>query len=82
MLWESWTIEMTNKECSREANGERNLNPFFLKWQSRFSGHTLKRGRLEPIKTEEKINRKRGWGRPREKIINGLMWWHDKNSLR
>ena len=44
--------------------------------QTKFFGHVMKRGVSENIVTTGKITGRRGRGRPREMIPEGLRQWH------
>ncbi|GFO23298.1 RNA-directed DNA polymerase from mobile element jockey-like [Plakobranchus ocellatus] len=67
--------DKTNERVLSEANKRRSLVRTIRKRQATFVGHVVRRGKLEHLVTTGKFEGKRGRGRPREKIIDGLATW-------
>ena len=76
MLRIPWIARVTNIDCLKEANETRQLYTTIRKRQTAFFGHVMRRGALENIVTTGKIEGKRGRGRPREMMLDGLRRWH------
>ncbi|GFN87742.1 hypothetical protein PoB_001424800 [Plakobranchus ocellatus] len=74
MLRIPWTAKKTNERVLKEANKRRSLVRTIRKRQATFLGHVMRRGKLEHLVTG-KFEGKRGRGRQREKIMNGLATW-------
>ncbi|GFO35175.1 UDP-glucuronosyltransferase 2a1-like [Plakobranchus ocellatus] len=56
-------------------DGLRSLVRTIRKRQASFLGHVMRRGKLEHLVTTGKFEGKRGRGRQREKIMDGLATW-------
>ncbi|GFN73966.1 retrovirus-related pol polyprotein from type-2 retrotransposable element r2dm [Plakobranchus ocellatus] len=72
MLRIPWTAKKTNERVLNEANKRRSLVRTIRKRQATFLGHVMRRGKLEHLVTTGKFEGKRGRGRQREKIMDGL----------
>jgi hypothetical protein len=66
MLKIKWTDKVTNEDCFKTANQQRSLVKNITKNQSTFSGHVIRKTGFENTIITEKIEGKRGRGRPRE----------------
>jgi hypothetical protein len=71
-----WTAKVTNNDCLEMANESRTLYANIRRRQTLFFGHIMRRDALENIVTTGKIDGRRGRGRPREMMIDGLRRWH------
>jgi hypothetical protein len=67
--------ETHNKATLLEANEQRHIFADIMKRQAKFIAHVLKKRTLEDIMTTGKISEKRGRGRQRENILDGLTKW-------
>ena len=76
MLRIPWTARVTNDDCLKQANETRTLYTTIRQRQTAFLGHVMRREALENIVTTGKIEGKRGRGRPREVMLDGLRRWH------
>ncbi|GFO19307.1 craniofacial development protein 2-like [Plakobranchus ocellatus] len=65
----------TNERVLNEANKRRSLVRTIRKRQATFLGHVMRRGKLEHLVTTGKFEGKRGRGRQRERIMDGLATW-------
>ena len=70
------TARVNNDDCLEMANESRTLYTAIRRRQTKFFGHVMRRGALENIVTTGKINGRRGRGRPREMMLDGLRQWH------
>ncbi|GFO47311.1 eukaryotic translation initiation factor 3 subunit f [Plakobranchus ocellatus] len=70
-----WTAKKTNERVLNEANKRRSLVRTIRKRQATFLGHVMRRGKLEHLVTTGKFEGKRGRGKQREKIMDGLATW-------
>ena len=59
MLRIRWTAKMTNEDCMKKANHQRNLLKNIRKRQSSFFGHVMRRAGIENFVTTGRINGKR-----------------------
>ncbi|GFO42878.1 hypothetical protein PoB_006938300 [Plakobranchus ocellatus] len=64
-----------NERVLNEANKRRSLVRTIRKRQATFLGHVMRRGKLEHLVTTGKFEGKRGRGRQRDKIMDGLATW-------
>ncbi|GFR61997.1 endonuclease-reverse transcriptase [Elysia marginata] len=81
MLRFSWTHRKSNETVLIEANSRRSLIKTIRKRQATFLGHVMRREKLEHLITTGKLDGKRGRGKPREKMMDGLKRWLGSGSL-
>ena len=70
-----WTQKKSNVAVSKEADARRSLINRRRKRQATFIGHAIRRDGLEHLVTTGMLEGKRGRGRQREKILDGLISW-------
>ena len=75
-----WTATKTNAEVVIDTGVKRSLISNIRGRQSRFLGHMLRRTQLEHLITTGKIKERRDRGRQKEKLLDGLVLWHDRSS--
>ena len=75
MLRIPWTAKKSNETVLKEAETERSLIMKIRKRQATFFGHIMRGGGLEHFITTGKLDGKRGKGRQREKMLDGLKSW-------
>ena len=75
MLKIPWTAKRTNVEVMEEAGLTRSLVNRIKKQQATFVGHILRRKGLEHLVITGKMEGRRGRGRQREQMIDGLAAW-------
>ncbi|GFR73120.1 hypothetical protein ElyMa_003858500 [Elysia marginata] len=63
-----------------EANSRRSLIKTIRKRQATFLGHVMRREKLEHLITTGKLDGKRGRGKQREKMMDGLKRWLGSGS--
>ncbi|GFS12970.1 hypothetical protein ElyMa_001385600 [Elysia marginata] len=81
MLRISYTEKKSNEPVLIEANSRRSLIKTIRKRQATFLGHVMRREKLEHLITTGKLDGKRGRGKQREKIMDGLKRWLGSGSL-
>ena len=74
-----WTAKKTIAEVLIDAGVKRSIISNIRVRKSRFLGHVL-RTTLEHLITTGKIKGRRDRGRQREKLLDGLVLWHDRSS--
>ena len=80
MLRVPWTARKTNIEVLKETNTRRSLISRLRKRQAQFVGHIMRRDGLENLITTGKLEGRRARGRQREKILDGLATWMEKDK--
>ncbi|GFR72916.1 endonuclease-reverse transcriptase [Elysia marginata] len=80
MLRISWTERKSNDTVIIEANSRRSLIKTIRKRQATFLGHVMRREKLEHLITTGKLDGKRGRGKQREKMMDGLKRWLGSGS--
>ena len=80
MLRVPWTARKTNIEVLKEANTRRSLISRLRKRQAQFVGDIMRRDGLENLITTGKLEGGRARGRQREKILDGLATWMEKDK--
>ncbi|GFR71836.1 endonuclease-reverse transcriptase [Elysia marginata] len=80
MLRISWTEKKSNETVLIEANSRRSLIKTIRKRQATFLGHVMRREKLEHLITTGKLDGKRGRGKQREKMMDGLKRWLGSGS--
>jgi hypothetical protein len=81
MLKISYQDHVTNEEVLRRIQAKRSLLSNIRSRQARFIGHVLRREKMEHLITTGKIEGKKGRGRPREKLLDGLAKWMSTEPL-
>ena len=72
MLKIPWVDHVSNEQVMQRAGAEREIMTSIRKRQLRFLGHTMREQQLESLCLMGKVDGKRGRGRPRIKIVDGL----------
>ena len=72
MMRLSWLKKISNERLLYMVSMERSLLVTIRSRQLRFVGHVVRKGGLEKLVLEEKINGKRQRGRQRLKYLEGL----------
>ena len=80
MLKISYLDRITNKEVLQRAKASRALMKNIRKQQSKFIGHTMRQRSLEHLVTTGKMEVKRSRGRQREKMLDSLSTWLQKDT--
>ncbi|GFR77827.1 endonuclease-reverse transcriptase [Elysia marginata] len=80
MLRISWTERKSNETVLIEANSRRSLIKTIRKRQATFLSHVMRREKLEHLITTGKLDGKRGRGKQREKMMDGLKRWLGSGS--
>ena len=75
MLRIPWTQKKSNVTVLKEADARRSLINRIRKRQATFIGNVIRRDELEHLVTTGMFEGKRGGGRQREKILDGLTSW-------
>ena len=75
MLRIPWVEKKSNETVLREADTTRSLINKLRKRQATFFGHVMRREALEHLVTTGMMEGKRGRGRQREKMTDGLTQW-------
>ncbi|GFS22363.1 eukaryotic translation initiation factor 3 subunit F [Elysia marginata] len=80
MLRIPWTEKKSNETVLIEANSRRSLIKTIRKRQATFLGQVMRREKLEHFITTGKLDGKRGRGKQREKMMDGLKRWLGSGS--
>ena len=72
MLKIPWVDHVSNEQVMQRAGAEREIMTSIRKRQLRFLGHTMRKQQLESLCLMGKVDGKRGIGRPRIEIVDGL----------